>query len=65
VAINKAKDEYEYELLIKMGEANDLNKQLQSVTTYRAYKNAQGNLKVRVFNLDRFERELKLEEFPR
>jgi len=38
---------------------------MQSVTTYRAYKNAQGNLKVRVFNLDRFDRELKLEEFQR
>lgn len=64
-AINKAKDEYEYELLLKMSEANDLNKEMQSVTTYRAYKNAQGNLKVRVFNLDRFDRELKLEEFQR
>lgn len=37
-----------------MGEANDMNKDMQLPTTYRAYKNAQGNLKVRVFNLDKF-----------
>lgn len=65
IAINKAKDEYEYELLIKMSEANDLNKEMQSVETYRAYKNAQGNLRVRVFNLDRFVREIKLKEFQK
>ena len=65
MAINKAKDEYEYELLIKMGEANDLNRDMQSVETFRAYKNAQGNLRVRVFNLDRFVREIKPKEFQK
>lgn len=48
-----------------MSEANDLNKEMQSVETYRAYKNAQGNLRVRVFNLDRFVREIKLKEFQK
>lgn len=37
-----------------MGEANDLNREMESLYTYRAYKNAQGNLRVKVFNLDRF-----------
>ena len=48
-----------------MGEANDLNKQMQSLLTFRAYKNAQGNLRVRVFNLDKFEKEINLDEFQR
>ena len=48
-----------------MSEANDLNKEMQYVQTYRAYKNAQGNLRVRVFNLDRFVREIKLKQFQK
>ena len=48
-----------------MGEANDKNKELNSLLTFRAYKNAQGNLKVKVFNLDKFDKEINLEEFQR
>lgn len=34
-----------------------MNRELEpAVYTYRAYKNAQGNLKVKVFNLDVFEK---------
>ncbi len=40
LTINKGKNEYEYEMLIKMGEANELSQLLTSKITYRAYKGA-------------------------
>lgn len=65
LTISKGKNEYEYEMLIKMGEANELSQLLESKITYRAYKSAQGNLKVHVYELDRFSKDLTLEEFNR
>ena len=40
LTINKGKNEYEYEMLIKMGDANELSQHLSSKVTYRAYKGA-------------------------
>ena len=50
-------------MLIKMGEANELSQELDSKITYRAYKPAQGNLRVHVYELEQFLRDLTLEEF--
>ena len=65
LTINKGKNEYEYEMLIKMGDANELSQNLNSKITYRAYKGAQGNLKVHVYDVDKFMKDLSLEEFQR
>ncbi|CAK91019.1 unnamed protein product (macronuclear) [Paramecium tetraurelia] len=65
LTINQGKNEYEYEMLIKMGEANELSQELESKITYRAYKTAQGHLKVHVYELEHFQRDLTLEEFQR
>ncbi|CAD8193238.1 unnamed protein product [Paramecium pentaurelia] len=65
LTISKGKNEYEYEMLIKMGEANELSQLLESKITYRAYKSAQGNLKVHMYELDRFNKDMTLEEFQR
>ncbi|CAD8127381.1 unnamed protein product [Paramecium sonneborni] len=65
LTINQGKNEYEYEILIKMGEANELSQELESNITYRAYKTAQGNLKVHVYELEHFQRDLTLEDFQR
>jgi len=40
LTINKGKNEFEYEMLIKMGKANRLNHKLSNPRTYRAYKSA-------------------------
>lgn len=37
-----------------MSELNTINKEKQKKTTYRAYKSAEGVIKVRVFNLNKF-----------
>jgi hypothetical protein len=52
-------------MLIKMGEANELSQLLGLKTTYRAYKSAQGNLKVHMYDLDKFIKDMTLEEFQR
>ena len=52
-------------MLIKMGDANELSQNLNSKITYRAYKGAQGNLKVHVYDVDKFMKDLSLEEFQR
>lgn len=46
-----------------MGEANELSIPLNNKLTYRAFKSADGNLKVHIYDLDKFVRELTLEEF--
>ena len=63
--IDKTKNEYEYTMLLKMGEANELAKDLEMSTTFRAYKNAEGCIKVRVFNYNNVEKEINLKEFER
>lgn len=50
-------------MLIKMNELNEFNKANKSTITYRAWKNAEGNIIVKVFNLDKVEKELTLKEF--
>ena len=47
-------------MLLKINELNEFNKNTKSTITYRAYKNAEGLIRVRVFNLDKIERELTL-----
>ena len=63
--IDKTKNEYEYSMLLKMSEANELSKELEHPFTFRAYKNAEGSIKVKVFNLNRLEKEMTLKEFER
>ena len=50
-------------MLLKMSELNQLNKERGNPTTYRAYKSAEGTIKVRVFALNKFEKEVSLNEF--
>jgi hypothetical protein len=50
-------------MLTKMSEINALNKDRENSTTYRAYKSAEGVIKVRVFHLNKFEKEITLKEF--
>lgn len=46
-----------------MSELNTINKERENKTTYRAYKSAEGIIKVRVFNYNKFEKEISLNEF--
>jgi hypothetical protein len=41
-------------MLLKMSELNTLNKERENKITYRAYKSAEGIVRVRVFNLNKF-----------
>lgn len=50
-------------MLTKMSEINTINKDRENNTAYRAYKSAQGVIKVRVFHLNKFEKEISLKEF--
>jgi hypothetical protein len=61
--IEKNKIDQEYGMLLKMSELNTINKERGSKTTYRAYKSAEGIIKVRVFNYNKFEKEISLNEF--
>jgi hypothetical protein len=61
--IEKNKIDEEYGMLTKMSEINALNKDRENSTAYRAYKSAEGVIKVRVFHLNKFEREISLKEF--
>ncbi|EGR29571.1 hypothetical protein IMG5_153430 [Ichthyophthirius multifiliis] len=65
LTISKGRNEFEYEMLIKMGEANELSQQLNSKITYRAYRSAQGNLKVHIYELDKYQKDMTLEDFQR
>mmetsp|Transcript_12234 Transcript_12234/g.10537 ORF Transcript_12234/g.10537 Transcript_12234/m.10537 type:complete len:103 (-) Transcript_12234:236-544(-) len=47
--IDKAKQETDYEFLMKMGEANEIVQALGRATTYRAYKGADDTLRCQVF----------------
>ena len=47
-------------MLLKMSELNTINKERENRTTYRAYKCAEGVIKVRVFNFNKFEKEISL-----
>ena len=40
LTLSKAKNEFEYDCLVKMGEANELSQSLGETLTYRAYKSA-------------------------
>ena len=59
----QGKYEYEYETLIKMGESNEICQKIKNSTTFRAYKSADGNMKVHIYIFDKFNRELNLDEF--
>ena len=45
-----------------MGEANELSQEQGSNITYRAFKGVDGTLKCRVFELDKFIKEMSLDE---
>ena len=62
-SIEKNKIDQEYNMLLKMSELNTINKERENRTTYRAYKCAEGVIKVRVFNFNKFEKEISLNEF--
>jgi len=65
LTINKGKNEAEYDCLIKMGDANEKIQILQEPITYRAYRGADGNLKVHIYEGDRYMGELSIKEFSR
>lgn len=44
---------------------NENNREKNSNETYRAYKSAEGIIRVRVFELNKFVREINLKEFDR
>ena len=50
-------------MLVKMSELNNINKERGNHTTYRAYKSAEGTIRVRVFQLNKYEKEISLNEF--
>ena len=50
-------------MLMKMNELNEFNRLNKSSITYRAFKNAEGTIRVRVFNLDKIDKEISLKEF--
>lgn len=39
-------------MLLKMNEINEINRKNKSSITYRAYKNAEGSINVRVFDYE-------------
>ncbi len=47
-------------MLKNMIEINSANKESQNNIGYRAYKNAEGVIKVKIFNLNKFEKEISL-----
>ena len=48
-----------------MGEANEMCQKMRNSLTYRAYKAADGNMRVHIYNFDKFEKEYTLDEFQR
>ena len=62
-SIEKNKIDQEYGMLMKMSELNAIGKERDSSTTYRAYKSAEGTIRVRVFHYNKFEKEISLNEF--
>ena len=50
-------------MLLKMNEMNEFSKKNKYPVTYRAFKNAEGMIKVRVFDLEVFKKELTIKEF--
>lgn len=62
-SIEKNKIDQEYNMLQKMSQLNTINKERDNKTTYRAFKSAQGIIKVRVFHFNKFEKEITLNEF--
>jgi hypothetical protein len=50
-------------MLLKMSELNTINKERENNIAYRAFKSAEGMIKVRVFNLNKYEKEITLKEF--
>ena len=65
LTINRGKNEHEYEGLIKMGEANEYLQKMGSSITYRAYKAADGQLKVKVYDVSERIKDLNLVDFLR
>jgi hypothetical protein len=65
ITVNRGKNEYEYECLIKMGESNEMSQIIGENFTYRAYKKADGTLKCRVYELDKAVKELTMKELNR
>jgi len=61
----KGKNEFEYECLQKMGEANEMAKTLNTNITYRAYKSADETLKCNVYDVDTQIASLSMKEFQR
>jgi hypothetical protein len=61
--IEKNKIDEEYAMLMKMSELNSINKERENDIAYRAYKSAEGVIKVKIFNLNKFEKEISLKEF--
>lgn len=50
-------------MLKKMNQLNEHHHKNKSRTTYRAYKNAEGIIKVRLFELENFKKQLSLQQF--
>lgn len=55
--------EFQYECIIKMGEANELQQYLGGAIRYNGYKNPEGVLKCHAFKGDQFVKEMRLEDF--
>jgi len=55
--------EFQYECIIKMGEANELQEYLSGPVRYSGYKNPEGVLKCHAFRGDQFVKEMRLEDF--
>jgi len=65
LTINKGKNEFEYECLTKMGEANEVAQALGENFTYRAYKSADGTLRCNVYEMDTHVKTLNMKELNR
>lgn len=50
-------------MLLKMNEMNEFSRKNKSSVTYRAFKNAEGLIKVRVFDMEKLKKELTMKEF--
>lgn len=54
--IEKNKIDEEYGMLVKMSELNAINKDRDNNIAYRAYKTAEGLIKVKIFNLNKLQK---------
>eukprot|EP00743_Colponemidia_sp_Colp-15_P002142 GILK01002324.1.p1 GENE.GILK01002324.1~~GILK01002324.1.p1 ORF type:complete len:395 (+),score=79.29 GILK01002324.1:1535-2719(+) len=65
LAVDKGRREFEFDCLVKMGEANEICQVLNLRISYRAYKIEDGDLRCHVYENNGFSKEITLDTFQR